>query len=497
MLTTFLTEVMLITGLGALLDNVFIDTKERQKISAYLEDRTGDLSLNQRFSRFLERAHSIIFGRFFGARLFSLGFLASAATISLVSFSIVLGAQIYFFPEQFVQLRLDGVQILLFAAFILFNIVFDYLTIIQTKIFVEASLSAKSIFRAVIFIGSDLVVTMNTFILSYALFVLVVVQTFVAEPKAATILLSDARPAQESSPTNDRGFLAEFADADFSDKIKYQGKINGALFPNHDSSAVEEIVVYFYSSFDPQSAEQQANILATLSALNVSNVRLSEIVDQQKREEYISIYFGTLWNLERQLDGEVEDRRIYSLSFNVDGSKKNYGSIMSAYTVTFNLIDILEDAFPVSLTGSMELLSLSSLIRGAVTAPKPNLPTAICFENGNQVSRVRVADENVEFLNSCADFITFEPLWSLSFDRDLALVGREMAGYRVPFNTLFITSVLPTAFFYLTISLLAIAVVCFSKAIKGTNRVKRFFLRAPLAISGFFFGVVLSLTGLI
>jgi hypothetical protein len=79
----------------------------------------------------------------------------------------------------------------------------------------------------------------------------------------------------------------------------------------------------------------------------------------------------------------------------------------------------------------------------------------------------------------------------------MALVGRDTAGYRVPYNTLLITSVLPTAFFYLAILLLAIATVSFSKAVKGTNRVKKFFLRAPLAISGCFLGVVLSLTGLI
>jgi hypothetical protein len=71
MLNTFLTEVMLIAGLGALLDNVFINSQERDRIAKYLETGTRDLPLNDRFSKFLERAHSIIFGRFFAAQLFS------------------------------------------------------------------------------------------------------------------------------------------------------------------------------------------------------------------------------------------------------------------------------------------------------------------------------------------------------------------------------------------------------------------------------------------
>ncbi|MEP6149308.1 MAG: hypothetical protein ABJ201_17960, partial [Nisaea sp.] len=80
---------------------------------------------------------------------------------------------------------------------------------------------------------------------------------------------------------------------------------------------------------------------------------------------------------------------------------------------------------------------------------------------------------------------------------DFALVGRDTDGYRVPFNTLLITSILPTAFFYLAIILLAIVTVCFSKVVRGTNRIKKFFLRAPFAISGALLGAVMSLVGLI
>ncbi|MEI4195443.1 hypothetical protein [Roseovarius sp. E0-M6] len=67
----------------------------------------------------------------------------------------------------------------------------------------------------------------------------------------------------------------------------------------------------------------------------------------------------------------------------------------------------------------------------------------------------------------------------------------------MPFTTLLITSILPTAFFYLAIILLAIVAVCFSKVVRGTSRIKKFFLRAPFAISGALLGAVMSLVGLI
>ncbi|MGC9449408.1 hypothetical protein [Cereibacter johrii] len=135
MLNDFLIAITLIATLGGLLDNVFITGKEREKIAAYLEGGTDDLALSKRFSNFLTRAHSIEFGWFFSAHLFSLRFFGSAAVIYICSFCLVLGAQVYLFPDQFSQLRYDTKQLVLFLVFILFNISFDYATIIQTKIF--------------------------------------------------------------------------------------------------------------------------------------------------------------------------------------------------------------------------------------------------------------------------------------------------------------------------------------------------------------------------
>ncbi|RAZ81657.1 hypothetical protein DDV93_22475 [Cereibacter johrii] len=102
----------------------------------------------------MTRAHSIVFGRFFSAHLFSLRFFLSAAAIYICSFCLVLGAQVYLFPDQFSQLRYDTKQLVLFLVFILFNISFDYATIIQTKIFIETALKVNSIFRALVLIVS-------------------------------------------------------------------------------------------------------------------------------------------------------------------------------------------------------------------------------------------------------------------------------------------------------------------------------------------------------
>jgi hypothetical protein len=347
------------------------------------------------------------------------------------------------------------------------------------------------------FIGSDLVVTMNTFILSYAFFVLLVVQVFVADSKPAVIILSDSSPAQELEPSGERRFLAEYRESEFVKRIQYWGDIDGALVSEDDLEDADKTVVYYYSSFDPKDVSQQALILATLPNLNLTNVQLSEVEDEATKLEYSEILLGSQSELERRLDGEHEDRRTLVLSFDVDGSVVRNGSLNAAYTATFFMTDQLEDAFPVSVIGPMELPRLSTLIESSVASPIPSLPTAICFSDGVPVSRMLINKDTTEVLDNCEEFVVFELFWSNAFDKDLALVGRDIAGYRVPYNTLLITSILPTAFFYLAVLLLAIATLCFSKVVKGTNRFKRFFLRAPLAISGFLLGAVLTLTGLI
>jgi hypothetical protein len=496
-LNNFLSEIVLVAGLGTLLDSVFVSKEERERIEKYLESGTKDLTLNVRFSHFLFHAHAIVFGRFFSGRLFSLKFFCSAAMISLISFLTTISLQIYFFPEQFSQIRFDATQYILFAAFIAFNIIFDYATIIQTKIFIEASIAAKSIFRALVFIGSDLIVTLNTFILSYAFFVLLIVQVFIADRKEATVILSDSPPAETIDQSTPKGSLAKYVDRDFMDKVKFFGGINGALMPNRDRENAKNITVYYYSSFDPQDARLQGAILTNLSALNLTNLDLEQVENPQELQEYTETLMRTRSELQRQLNKDSEDRKVFLLSFSVDGSVIEKGSMTGAYTAAFYLTDQLEDAFPLSLLSPLELPLVSTLIEASAASPYPGLNLAICFENGTPVSRMLISEETIEVLNSCQEFVLVENFWVNAFEKDLALIGRDTEGYRVPFNTLLITSVLPTAFFYLAIMLLAITSLCFSKLVKGTNRVKRFFLRAPLSISGLLLGVILSLTGMI
>lgn len=498
MLNNFLTEIMLLAGLGVLLDSVFITEKEREKIAAYLESGTDDLTLSQRFSNFLARAHSVIFGRFFSARLFSRGFFLSAAVISICSFCLVLGAQVYLFPDQFSQLRYDTKQLVLFLVFILFNISFDYATIIQTKIFIETALKVNSIFRALVLIVSDLIVTMNTFILSYALFVLVVVQAFVAAPEPASLIATESAPNAEVEPRTDRRAFDGLEEREFAERLVYSGNLTAALLSREDEQEADNILLPYLSTFDPRMAETKVYTFARLALLNISDIDASVIEDEGERKVYFAALDELKSDLQRQLDGEPDDETgLVRLNFSIDASVFGGGSLSGAYTAAFFLTDQLEDSFPASVAAPMELPQLSTLIKNAVAAPTSQDATVLCFKDGLPTLRFKLTSATVEVLGKCSDFMVVDSFWANRIDADFALVGRDTDGYRVPFNTLLITSMLPTASFYLAIILLAIVTVCYSKVVRGTNRIKKLFLRAPFAISGALLGAVMSLVGLI
>ena len=484
---------MLFAGFGAFLEKVFITSKERARLSEYLENGVLDLPANIRFCRFLERAHSIIFEKYFSAKLLSLRFFFSAAIISITSFTLVFAAQNYFFPEQFLGLHLDYVQILLIFAFILFNVTFDYITIIQTKIFIEASLSAQSIFRSIVFIGADLIVTMNTFVLSYAVFILLIVQIFISQPKPATLTFSDASSILDIAEADVTQLKEKYFDAIFLSKIKYWGSIRSTLTAENIQSDNKEVVLYYYSTFRPDASVVQAQTLVTLTELNISNLVINETNPEENKNHQNST--ENLISIPEYNQKKKDEPRL-AVSFDVDGSIIRNGSLTGAYTGAFNLTDALEDSFPASILGSAEMPQLSTLVENSVVYPHPNAPVVICYEKNTPIFRIQVYPENVMALNHCENFLLIELFWSNNYDKNLILNGRD-TNYRVPFNTLFITSILPTAFFYFAIVLLAIATLLFTKVIKSTNKCKRFFLRAPLAISGFMLGVVLQVFRLI
>ena len=496
MLKTILIDVMLVASIGAFLDTVFIGEEERHRISAYLDSKNTNFSLNQRFSRFLKRTHAIIFGRFFHAKFLSFSFFISAASISVISFSCVISIQMYLFPDHTLErLKIDLVQIYLFAVFILFNICFDYFTIIQTKIFIEASIGAKDMFRSIIFILADIIVTVNTFIFGYAFFLLILALWFVWSPKTILFVFESGRvsfnPIVESvsSVPFDDPFKSIL---EINRIAKYEGSFSAILIPNDNEQAAEHMTVSYRSNFEPSDLKINFLLLKALGRL-----------DQEENESYVILEKERI-NEIREISGMIFPSQPLQWNniigkFEADVEINRSRNIYDIYLSSLSTVDELENYFPSSLEGNRGLLNLQDFILRVMhprfmdlAVPEITIldgkPMMFCFdEDQPQVILV---------LDGCKKFI-FVNGTMFSDRKNVSLIGRNTDGYFIPFNTIFITSILPTTVIYAAIVLLATSIILFSRVIRGMNRVKRFLLRAPMAVSGFVLGVIFSLIGLI
>ncbi|NDW43667.1 hypothetical protein [Ruegeria sp. PrR005] len=501
----FVTDVMTLTGLGLFFDQVLIGKEEREKISNYLEANADPSSLTEKFLRFLTLSHTVVFGRFFSAKLLSGSFFLSALVISLVSFSLVTAVQVYMNPAAISGVRFDATQYLVIAAFVTFNVFFDYFTIVQTKIFIEASLSAKSIFRSVLFIASDLIVTMNTFILFYAAFVLAVVQFFLA-PEVDLIFAREKETTGELFEIEEPPeFLLKAGADELANRITYWGNFSAIVATDMDAKDHEEVTIYYYSTFKPNAADIQPLLLTTLPRLNVefssgfselnkeNGGTLVELASTQLRDE-----LGYRDTVEPPEDGgeqqEGDARAFEAADFVVDGSVVKASSLSAAYTATFSRTDFLEDAFPVSLS-NLEIVPLTRFVSETASAELGNNPVALCLlENGGAI-RILLSSEVIHDFSVCEEVIAVEFIWHWALSRDLSTIGRDLNDRIAPYNTLLITSLLPTFLFYAAIILMAVTTLIYSRAVSQTNRFKRIVLRAPMATAGFILAIPMALLG--
>lgn len=488
--------------IGLLLDAVFITKREQKNLSAYLDHRVTNLSMGQRLSRFLKRVHAIIFERFFNANPFSIRFLLSATLTTSMLFGIVILIQGYLSSENlFLQLKIDLTQLSLVFVFVVFNIFFGYFTIIQTKIFIEASIYSKSLFRSIIFILSDLIVTVNSFILSYAFFILLVALWFVWKPQNIVFMIEDGqlerKPISEvvnTSPNrfiNRKPMMKSQLELELEQQSKYEGSFRVILLPNGNEQFAEHMTIFYYSSFDFTDPEINAVLVKTFGSLKLKESEVTVMHEEKRMLELVNIWKRKFPNKPLSRDEKI-------VTFAANARVKTGDNIFKMYAESFSVVDELENNFPISLGSQMGLLDFPHFIERTVYSefarrgvydrlPRGSNPDIFCFDTKQPTI--------IKFEDGCGKFIDVQN--SDTADRVISLIGRNLEGYFAPFNTLFITSVLPTIIVYLSMILLAVSILLFSYLIKRMARVRTFLFRAPMTVSGFLLGVVSALIGLI
>ncbi len=145
--------------------------------------------------------------------------------------------------------------------------------------------------------------------------------------------------------------------------------------------------------------------------------------------------------------------------------------------------------------GKLGVFPLDRFVADTMSNDLNHSPAAICLLDNGATARFPLTKDTLGFLESCTEFLTVEFIWHRALTREFSTLGRGLNDRIVPYNTLLITSLLPTLAFYGVIVLMAVATLLFSYLLKGTKLFKPHFLRAPLSITCFLLAVPMTLHG--
>ncbi len=485
MIYSLLTDIALFVTFGAFLDKVFIGPEEREKIEKYLLYANRSENTRDRFIRFLQISHSIVFDRFFSGRYTSRRFFKSALTLSITSFSCIVATQLYFYHDSIKDVNFDPMQISLISFFVLSNFVFDYFTIIQTKIFVEAAINTRSIIKSAVLIFSDLIVTMNTFIIFYALIILTVVQFFTWPTEDIIYYRYKQEKADVRFIENVPDYLTVIDDGNAFARLRYRTNFSGMLEAKDDSTESVKIFMRFETTMHPEDFDFEKIIMATSTPLNISvKGDFQQVIDEKSIKITRDIFKRGEENIKDENSPPIEE-----IVISVNRRILNSRDFDIAYSEAYRQSDALEDGFPMTLIADLGVIYLDDFIADTVASRYEATPIAICLPDNGTWFSFAINKKNIHTLENCTNYITIDYIWEYLLTRNLSIAGRNVENRIVPYNTLLITSLLPTCALYTVIALFAISTRLFSSLLIGTAQVKKYVLRAPLAVASFFVSI--------
>jgi|GEM_PF-3062536 len=430
-------------GIGFILDNIFIGNEQRCRIDKFINENSGHKSIIERFLRAISAAHYIVFTRYFGGPINSWKFMKASCFLSLFSLILVLLLQ-FLFSTSWPQFKLEEYQIIIFIIVIISNILIDYISIAQTKIFVEAAFASQSIFRTMLFMVADIIVTMNIFILWYAVFIAVVVIIVTSAPREGIY----ARLQQdwvESRP--------KIVGSQLHPNI-YEGSFTGALF-EEDGLSPSEVKVYFEVSSESLIPKIDEMVFQALPLLNVQ-IQEMEVIEGSilatrlnngvKDYDPMQFLYAPKDRVERD-----REKKIQAYNVNVSGGAHSIMQFYMLYTNSFILADIIEDTFPSFLYEGFNFLNAANVLSNYFTIGYGGNEVLLCISGGGILRFGYDRGLQGAFKDKCDEYVTVSIVFARGLNNQLAGLGRSLNEKLILFNTLFITTLLPTLLMYLSI----------------------------------------------
>ncbi len=338
---------------------------------------------------------------------------------------------------------------------------------------------------------------MNTFILFYAFIILFLVQFF-AWP-SVSIKYFRNKPVNVELEKIDAvpDYLSEFGDGSVFSRLKYTGKFVGLLEARNAFTDPADITVYYDTTLNPNEVDVEKLIIIASTPMSVSiDGEFQEITGERRLKIARDLATKTglnRWAREEPQIKEEDLPQVEEIEVRINRRISSLRDFDVAYSEAYKQSDALEDGFPMALFADLGVIYLDRFMADTISSSYENAPTAICVLENGFWFRFGIDEQNVQLLEDCDNFITLEYRWKYFLTRDLSIAGRDLENKVVPYNTLLITSLLPTATFYFVIVLFAVSTRLFSSLVIGTAQIKKYVLRAPLAVASFFLSIPVTI----
>lgn len=478
----FLGNLSVFLAFGVFLDQVLLGRQGRAQLRSYLrKPPSGEWSTS--FIDFLTQADKLVFGRFFSTRFLSKRFMLSSLFLSTGSFLIAVTSQFALYTGDAVTISISKKQIIVILFLFIANVIFDYLSIIQTKVFLDLAILSRSVIKSLLIMFSDLIVKINLFIIAFSAVLLPVIFLFTYVSQEVSVILATTEDSSGKAESAG-GHLAQryLVAPEVAKEIKIaspqialesEGELNQAYMIIYRSPNMDE--AYVISEFLRSVEEVDA---VQISATKESASRYAEVL-----------------KIEDQVANKIITK-VDKIDLLVSLRARSLSDLNRQYTAMFLNVDRIEDAFPASLFANGAFISMDKLIGDAVSAlgdlwflcKDGSYVTSGFAQDGLDLSGC----SEVAFINSQSTLQFFE-----SFPAQILTHGRGFSNVWVPYTTLFITSMIPTFFVFVGSLLLAFVIIIWRILRRSANPTAKYIERAPFGITSIIVGGVLLTLGIL
>lgn len=499
-------------GIGLFFDKIFIDDETKVKIQKFIKTQNSDYP-KPIFKNYLNLTIDAVFKKYLNHKLISSEYFIKCCIISLISLMIILVLQIEIFgltlPENF---NLNSHQLIILIVFLLVNVFIDYISIAQTHAFFMIANQQKTIGRMILLVVSDLILTINLFILLYSLFIsflLMYENSYSFNITAKYTVQTDGFRGRSKSEwpveTIKEKSLTNLFDLKTPKVTTGTGWVPIIAHSNTDEISIVD-VYDLYSNIIKMKISPGEHFLTYETFTNAYGTTKNNIKKYkigQRSETIKSITKEMRDNHEKffkeSLDNEYvesyKDHQEVHIGLQEYSINNNFNL---AHGVSFLEVDVLEDAFPVSLLRGIDFLSIGKINQSYVTGlSRGNIIYGCFLANKNYQLVWETAYSPNIFNKECRKKVS---LVTANFHHEIGKLLNEkfkLHELYVPLTTFFLTSLVITFSIYIFLIFLIASKIFQSVILTKLKHYEKIFLKSPFAIIGFIIGAIYMLIGFI